>query len=142
VSAPAPPGPVAGVSVCVIREDSVLLVRRAHAPAEGLWSLPGGRVELGEPVRAAAIRELKEETGVSAKLTRLLDVIDIIHRDADGRLRAHYILTVFAARWLAGEPRAASDASEAAWMPITDLDAIRLTPGTAELIRQVAADSA
>ena len=142
MSAPAPPGPVAGVSVCVIREDSVLLVRRAHAPAEGLWSLPGGRVELGEPVRAAAIRELKEETGVSAKLTRLLDVIDIIHRDADGQISAHYILTVFAARWLAGEPRAASDASEAAWTPITDLDAIRLTPGTAELIRQVAADSA
>ena len=134
------PRPVAGVSVCVIRDGAVLLVRRAHAPAKGLWSLPGGKVEPGEPVRAAAIRELKEETGVTAKLTRLLDVVDIIHRDRDGIVSAHYILTVFAARRLSGKARPASDAEAAAWVRVADLDRMKLTPGTADLIRRVAAD--
>ncbi|WP_038035322.1 NUDIX hydrolase [Thermopetrobacter sp. TC1] len=137
-----PPQPVAGVSVCVIRDDSVLLVRRAHPPWPNVWSLPGGKVELGEPVRTAALRELREETGVTAEIVRLLDVIDIIHKDPEGRILDHFVLTVFAARWVHGEPEPASDADEAAWIPIEVLDEIRLTPGTADLIRRVAADLA
>ncbi len=141
------PAPVAGVSVCVIRVmdgvPHVLMVRRGHAPYAELWSLPGGRVEMGEPVRAAALRELAEETGVAAEIVRLLDVVDIIHRAPDGTVTAHYVLTVFAARWLAGEPRAGSDADEARWIAVPEeLETLRTTPGTADLIRRVAADLA
>ena len=135
--------PVAGVSVCVIRDGRVLMVRRARPPWPEVWSLPGGKVELGEPVRAAALRELREETGVAAEIMRLLDVIDIIRREADGRIVAHYILTVFAARWVSGEPRAADDATEARWVSVAEeLGTLRTTPGTADLIRRVARDMA
>ncbi len=136
------PKPVAGVSILVLRGPDVLLVQRANPPWPDVWSLPGGRVELGEPVRRAALRELKEETGVSAELLRLLDVIDIIHRDPDGRITAHYILSVFGGRWISGEPEAGSDAREARWVPVSELGSWRLTPGTADLIRRVAADLA
>ncbi len=128
------------MSVCVIRDDEVLLVQRANPPWPNVWSLPGGKVELGEPVRNAALRELREETGVTAEIVRLLDVIDIIHKSPEGRVLNHYVLTVFAARWVHGEPVAASDAEEAAWIPIEVLDEIRITPGTSDLIRRVAFD--
>ena len=131
--------PVAGVSVCIIRDNNVLLVKRARQPWPDVWSLPGGKVEYGEPVRAGALRELREETGISAEITRLLDVIDIIHRRPDGTITAHYVLNVFAARWLSGEPHAASDVTDARWIGVDDLDSIRMTPGTADLIRHVAA---
>ncbi len=136
------PKPVAGVSILVLRGPEVLLVKRANPPWPDVWSLPGGRVELGEPVRRAALRELKEETGISAELLRLLDVIDIIHREPDGKISAHYILSVFGGRWVSGEPEAGSDAREARWVPLEELDAYRLTPGTADLIRRVASDLA
>lgn len=129
--------PTAGVSVCVVRDGQVLLVKRGRAHYRGLWSLPGGRVELGEPLREAALRELKEETAIEAELVRLLDCIDIIHRNAKGKVDAHYVLTVFGARWCAGDARAGGDAAQVRWCEPGALDAIKLTPGTASLIRRV-----
>ncbi len=118
----------------------VLLVKRARQPWPDVWSLPGGKVEPGEPVRAAALRELKEETGISAEILRLLDVVDVIERDRSGRVLGHYILSVFAGRWLGGEARAASDAAAARWVPVAKLERLRMTPGTADLVRRVAED--
>ena len=129
-----PVQPVAGVSVCVVRDGLVLLVKRANKAAHGLWSLPGGRIELGEPVRDAALRELKEETGIEAELIRLLDCIDIIHKNPSGLIEAHFILTVYGARWTRGKVRAASDASDARWVALDDLGGYQMTPGTPALL--------
>lgn len=128
--------PVAGVSICVIRGDRVLLVKRANRMAFGLWSLPGGHVELGETVKAAALRELAEETAIEAEVVRLLDCIDIIHRSPAGDVEAHFILNIFGARWLAGEARAGSDAADVRWSPLDALEQFKMTPGTADLIRR------
>ena len=115
------PGPIPAVGVVCLRRDAqggdeVLLIRRGKPPREGEWSLPGGRIERGETVRDAALRELVEETGVQARLVGLIDVVDGIFREA-GR---HYVLIDYVAVWVAGEPVAGDDAVEAAFMPFED----------------------
>ncbi len=129
--------PVAAVSVCVVRDGKVLLAKRANPKAFGVWSLPGGHVELGEPLKTAALRELAEETGITARVVRLLDCIDVIHKSPSGRVVSHYVLSVFAAQWVSGDPRAGSDASDVRWVEPGELDKFQMTPGTAELIRRV-----
>lgn len=132
-----PLGPVSGVSICVVRDGRALLAQRAkNDRLKGLWSLPGGHVELGETLREAALRELREETSVKAEIKLLLDTIDIIHRDPEGRVERHYVLTVFGAEWTAGEAVAASDAAAVRWASPSDVDALPMTPGTADLVRR------
>lgn len=104
--------PVPGVGVVCLRGDQVLLVRRGRPPREGEWSLPGGRIEPGERAIDAALRELVEETGVQARLTGLIDVVDGLF---PGR---HFVLIDYAAEWISGEPVAGDDAAEAAFMPL------------------------
>jgi 8-oxo-dGTP diphosphatase len=99
----------------------VLLIRRGKPPRQGEWSLPGGRIEWGEPAEAAALRELKEETGVEAELLGLLDVIDGLFGDP---LERHYLLVDYAARWLSGEPQGGDDALEARFWPLEEAIAL------------------
>ena len=108
------PPPVPAVGVVCLRGEEVLLIRRGAPPRLGEWSLPGGRIEPGEGVRAAALRELREETGVEARLIGLIDVVDGIFPDA-GR---HYVLIDFVAEWISGEPVAGDDAADAAFVSV------------------------
>lgn len=117
----ASPAPVAAVLAVLVHAGRILLVRRANAPDQGLWGCPGGRIESGETIFAAAERELREETGVEGRATRLLDALDLFERGGDGRLCHHFILLAVTCDWLSGEPVAADDASEAAWFEIQDL---------------------
>ena len=136
--------PKAGVSCAIFRQACVLLVKRAKPPLAGLWSLPGGHVEAGEPVRAAALRELGEETGIKARIDGLADVLDVILAP-DGKLAAHYVITVFHGQWLSGEPKAASDVSEARFFALPDLAALVMTDGAAGIVaraRQLASSHA
>ena len=94
----------------------MLLIRRAKPPVTDAWSLPGGHVESGETVMAAAARELLEETGVTAKLDTLVGVYDVLPRDASGRLLAHYAICCFTGLWIAGEAQALSDAAAVRWL--------------------------
>ena len=108
------PAPVPCVGVVCLRGDEVLLIRRGTPPRQGEWSLPGGRIEPGERAVDAALRELREETGVEAEITGLLDVVDGIFPEA-GR---HYVLIDYAARWRSGEPVAGDDAVEARFVTL------------------------
>lgn len=107
--------PVAAVLAAVVRDGRVLLVRRANPPDRGRWGLPGGRIEPGESLAAAALRELREETGVEAEAGPVLTALDSIHRHAAGGLAHHYVLVAVLCRWRAGEGRAADDALETGW---------------------------
>ncbi len=127
--------PQIGVGIVCLHGPDVLLIRRAKPPKQGEWSLPGGRLEWGETVRAAALRELREETGVEAELLGLIDVVDGLFRDGRGALRDHYVLVDYAARWLSGEPKGASDALEARFFPIEAIDELGLWAETARVIR-------
>lgn len=129
-----PDHPLLGVSVALWREGEVLLARRGKPPLAGLWSLPGGLVEAGERLKAAALRELREETGLAADLSGVADWHEIIHRDAAGAVERHYVLAVFAGHWRAGEPRAQGDADQVRWAAAARLPELRMTDGTAEVI--------
>jgi 8-oxo-dGTP diphosphatase len=113
--------PIPAVIAVVVHEGRALLVRRANPPDAGLWGFPGGKIEFGETVKDAAIRELREETGVHAAAQGVLTALDVLVRDAGGDIRQHYILIAVQCRWIAGEPIAGDDALEARWFPVTDL---------------------
>ena len=127
--------PVPAVGVVCFREEEVLLIRRGTPPKQGEWSLPGGRVEPGEPVRTAALRELKEETGVDAVLVDLVDVVDAVFENRSGDLiTRHYVLIDFVARWQSGAPVAGDDAAEARFFHLSDLASLDLWDETLRVI--------
>ncbi len=117
-----PPRPIVGIGIVVLKDHSVLLVRRGKPPSFGAWSLPGGAQELGETAQAAARRELAEETGVIVGPLHLAAQVDNIRRDQGGRVQFHYTIIDFAARWESGEPLAATDVSDVTWAPLDRLD--------------------
>ncbi|MFP4152547.1 MAG: NUDIX hydrolase [Alkalispirochaeta sp.] len=133
-----PSRPFIGVGVVVLKEDTVLLIRRGKPPREGEWSLPGGSQHVGETVRETAAREVFEETGITIGEPRFLEVIDAIIPDDEGRVRFHYTLIDFAAEWRDGEAVAADDASHAEWIPLEEVDRLELWEKTKEIIRAAA----
>ncbi|RZJ32140.1 MAG: NUDIX domain-containing protein [Brevundimonas sp.] len=114
------PAPVPAVGVVCLRGDEVLLIRRGKPPRMGQWSLPGGRIEPGERAVDAGMRELLEETGVTARITGLLDVVDGLFPEAD----RHYVLIDCAAEWVSGEPVAGDDALEARFVPLDQVEGL------------------
>ena len=127
--------PVPAVGVVCFRDEQVLLIRRGTPPKQGEWSMPGGRVEPGEPVRTAALRELKEETGVDAVLVDLVDVVDAVFENRGGDLiTRHYVLIDFVAQWQSGEPVAGDDAADARFFHLSDLASLDLWDETLRVI--------
>ncbi|MGF7159663.1 mutator protein MutT [Rhodoligotrophos appendicifer] len=110
--------PIACVLGVVIRDGEILLIRRANAPDRGKWGFPGGKIERGETVLAAAAREVAEETGIATEAVAVLTAVDVFEKDQAGRLQRHFVLIAVRCRWIAGEPIAADDALEAGWWPI------------------------
>ncbi len=113
--------PKIGALAVVVHDGRVLLVQRNKQPDAGLWGFPGGHVEWGETVLDAAARELREETGVIAEPLRYLDNLDLLRRDANGQVTAHYLLVGVACRYVSGTPVAADDARDARWFPVDQI---------------------
>ncbi len=120
----------------VFRGEEVLLVRRAQEPAFGVWSLPGGLVELGETLEGALQREIREETGLAVKILGIAAVLERIYRDPEGRIPYHYVLVDFLCDFEGGEVRPASDISAAEFVPLADLENYDLPDFTAPVIRR------
>lgn len=121
--------PVVGVMAVVVKDGKLLMVRRTKNPDAGRWSFPGGKVESGETLRGAAIRELAEETGVSAKFGNVLTALDAIERAADGSVRYHFIIIPILGEWEQGDPVAGDDAAEAQWFTPAELQNLDLAAG-------------
>lgn len=127
--------PVVGVGAVIIEDENVLIVRRGRPPKMGAWSIPGGGVRLGEDLERACEREVREETGLEVEIVSEGRVLNRVTKDEWGRARFHYVLIDYVCRPTGGVLRAASDVSEARWVPLGELSALRpMTSGTAEFI--------
>lgn len=131
-----PERPVPAVSALVFRDGSVLLVKRRDEPNQGRWSPPGGSVELGETVEEAAARETLEETGVTVRPIRVVDVREFLDRDGDGRLRWHYVLMNVLCEYVSGDPFPATDADNAKFIPLKELGEYEVTATAQETLER------
>jgi len=131
-----PDQPLVGVGAIIIEHGRVILVKRAHPPIAGQWSLPGGALEVGELVREAAAREAREETGLLVETGELLGVYDRVLRDSGGRVQYHYVLVDFLCRVVGGQLYAASDAAEVRWFSREQISGLGLADDTLEVIRK------
>ena len=129
-----PSRPILAVSAAVIRNGKVLIVRRARPPANGVYTLPGGGVEVGENLMEAVTREVLEETGLTVAPVALAGYREAIVRDGEGRVERHFVILPFAARWIAGEPVLNDELSEAMWLRPLELTGLTTTQGLAEII--------
>jgi len=118
---PFPRFPVPAVIAVLVKDDALLLVCRKTPPDAGMWGFPGGKMEFGETMEQAAVRELLEETGIVAEAQGVLTVLDSLHKDEEGNLTHHFVIPAIACKWLAGEPVAADDAAIAEWVPFGEL---------------------
>jgi ADP-ribose pyrophosphatase YjhB (NUDIX family) len=131
-----PEAPVVAVGAVVVDQGRVLLVRRGREPLKGHWSLPGGMLEVGEPLTAGVAREVREETGLVVEPLELVELLDRIHRDGV-RVRYHYVIADYLCRVVSGELKAASDADAVRWTERAEWNrpsALRLDAVTARVI--------
>jgi len=130
--------PLVGVGAVVLREDKVLLVRRAAPPGKGKWSIPGGLVEVGERLGDAAVRELYEETGVRAKPVGVIDIEEYIERDPSGRVVYHYVIVdVLVEPFGDLNPSPRSDALDVGFFSIRDALKMELTTSTRRFLHKL-----
>lgn len=128
-----PRHPLPGILALTVKDGRVLLVQRGRDPNRGLWGFPGGLVETGESLAGAAVRELREETGIVAEAGPVLEVLEAVTRDGDGRVRHHYLLVAMLCRWISGEGQAGDDAAAVGWFTPGDLPALPCVPNLARL---------
>jgi ADP-ribose pyrophosphatase len=124
------------VGAAVYRGDRVLLIRRGKPPLAGAWSLPGGLADTGESLAMAAAREVAEECGIRIQVVDLITLFEYIERDPSGRARYHYLVFDFAARYRGGALGHASDAADARWVGIPDMDRLEMSKEVRRVVRQ------
>jgi 8-oxo-dGTP diphosphatase len=129
-----PDRPIVAVGAVIFDGRRVLLVQRGQEPLRGAWSLPGGAVEIGETLDAALAREVLEETGLSVEVGPVIDVLDRVQFDADGRVEYHYVIIDYMCRPFAGVVEHGSDAQAVCWAPIADLARLGVTAKAIEVI--------
>lgn len=129
-----PDRPFLAASAAIVRDGKVLVVRRAQPPAGGLFSLPGGVVELGETLHEAVAREVREETNLTIEPVALAGFRETIVRDQNNRVERHFVILPFAARWIAGEPVLSEELSECRWVDQGEIASLPTTPGLAAIV--------
>jgi len=123
-----------GVGAVIVDGERVLLVKRAHEPLKGQWSLPGGAVEVGESLEAGLVREVREETCLDVTVGPVVEVLDRISRDANGRVEYHFVIVDYLCRVAGGTATCGSDAEDVEWARRDDLARYRLTSAATAVI--------
>ena len=129
-----PARPILAVSAAIVRDGRVLIARRARAPANGIYTLPGGVVEVGETLREAVAREIMEETNLVIEPVALAGYRERVGHDASGKVEHHFVILPFAARLISGEPSLNEELAEVRWLTPAELAGLPTTEGLAEIV--------
>lgn len=129
--------PEVGIGAVVEHGGAILLIERATPPNQGLWAIPGGRLEFGETLQQAAEREIREETGIVIRAGEVIYTTEFLDYDAQGEVQYHYVILDLRGDYLSGEVSAGDDASAAAWVPFAQLDRLALTDSTSTALQQL-----
>jgi 8-oxo-dGTP diphosphatase len=132
-----PERPMIGVGVLIRKGEEYLMIKRASEPDKGLWSVPGGMVELGEKAEEAAVREAEEETGLTVEILEDLGVVDKIVRDESGRVKYHFVIIDYLAEPFSGEMHHHDDALDASWVNPRDFRKYQMSPTLVELLQRL-----
>jgi 8-oxo-dGTP diphosphatase len=130
--------PRAAVGAVIIDKGKVLLVKRKYPPKKGKWAIPGGSINLGESLQAAAEREVMEETGLIVEAKEPVHTCDLIEKDANGKVLFHYVIVDLKADYVSGEVRPADDVSDAVWFKPEEIKHLDITGSTVGLLRKLA----
>jgi 8-oxo-dGTP diphosphatase len=136
-----PAAPIVAVGTIIRHDDRLVLIRRGTEPSRGLWTFPGGAVELGESLQEAARREAWEETGLDVRIGEVAAVVDNVVRDDGGRVRYHYVIVDFLAEPRDGTLQPGTDVTEARWFRLSELDGLEMTEKAGPLARTVLSSS-
>lgn len=128
--------PQVAVGAIVFKEDKVLLVLRGKPPAENLWSIPGGSVELGETLQEATEREIREEAGITIRAREPVYTFDVLERDNKGNVRFHYVIVDLAADYISGELRPGDDAVDVRWFSADEVNKLKVSEATRKLLNE------
>jgi len=131
-----PNWPRVAVGAIVFKEDKVLLVLRGKPPAENLWSIPGGSVELGETLQEATEREIMEESGITIRAREPVYTFDVLERDNKGNVRFHYVIVDLAADYISGELRPGDDAVDVRWFSADEVNKLKVSEATRKLLNE------
>ncbi len=131
-----PQQPVLSAGAIVFRGNEVLLIKRGREPAKGLWSIPGGVINVGERILEGLAREVLEETGIEAGFGGLVEIVERIFHDDQGRIAYHYVILDYQAEFISGRVNAASDVDDARFIPVADIERVPLTEGLGDVIRK------
>jgi 8-oxo-dGTP diphosphatase len=131
-----PERPVVSVGAVVVNGDRVLLIKRGQPPLQGQWSLPGGVVEIGETLREAVVREVREETGLEVEAGAVIEVLDRVQRADDGRVEYHYVIIDYRCLVRGGIMACASDAEAAEWVAAAEVSGYGVTPAVKRVVEK------
>lgn len=132
-----PPAPLVAVAAAVFDDAGrILMIERGKPPSQGMWALPGGLLDLGEAARDGVVREVREETGAEVEVVELVDLFEPVHRDEGGRVRYHYVVIDFRARFRGGELLPGDDAADLAWVPLAGLESLPMEEETRRVVRK------
>jgi ADP-ribose pyrophosphatase len=129
-----PPAPKVAVGAVVIEEGRILLVKRKYPPKQGKWAIPGGSVNLGESLQAAAEREVMEETGLIIEAKKPIYTFDLIERNSKGDVIFHFVIVDLFAKYVSGNVLAADDVSDARWFDPDEIDGLDISENTKKLL--------
>ena len=131
-----PSQPIVGIGAIIVQNGEILLAKRGSEPGKGKWSVPGGLVELGEKLEKAVVREVKEETNLDVEVVHLIDAVNNIVRDSDGRLHFHFVVLDYLVKLKGGTLQSSSDILDTKWVNLENADDYDVTETFREFLKR------